>query len=76
MPGQSIRYIRRVSVMYCQTCTSKSTWLGTRRIDKTCLGFPWHGRYCADFAFLQGINDATFANVGISNESNRNLLLI
>jgi hypothetical protein len=40
------------------------------------LGLSGNRGYCADLLLLEGIDDAAFTDVGVSNQTDRNLLLV
>lgn len=42
----------------------------------TNLGLSWYGGNGADFAAFDGVNNAAFANVRVSNKSDGNLLFV
>lgn len=80
IPGQSMRYIRRMSVIYCQTYSRvsrsiKSGYAFGQREGKY-LGFSRDRRNLAYLVFLKTVDDGRLAHIGIPNEADGNLLLV
>jgi hypothetical protein len=77
-PGQSMRYILRVRVMYCQTYLEDQviTRLPRRKIKITNLGFARYGSDPTNLVAFDCVDNTAFPDIRVADEPYGYLLFI